>query len=120
MGNLCLGGKTRRKNYREEKIWGKDGAKPNFILTPILHFSSNKIFRILCYVFCVKQQFCNFLKVAIEDYHQAVAASFMKWIPISALAAAGVNLPAESKVVSSAVAAPGKHRKSSKVRLQAA
>ena len=28
MGNLCLGGKTRRKNYREEKIWGKDGAKP--------------------------------------------------------------------------------------------
>ena len=30
MGNLCLGGKTRRKNYREEKIWGKDGAKPPF------------------------------------------------------------------------------------------
>ena len=28
LGNLCLGGKTRRKNYREEKIWGKDGAKP--------------------------------------------------------------------------------------------
>ena len=28
MGNLCLGGKTRRKNYQEEKIWGKDGAKP--------------------------------------------------------------------------------------------
>ena len=23
-GNLCLGGKTRRKNYLEEKIWGKD------------------------------------------------------------------------------------------------
>ena len=30
LGNLCLGGKTRRKNYREEKIWGKDGAKPFF------------------------------------------------------------------------------------------
>ena len=61
--------------------------------------------------------------MAIEDYHHAVAASFMKWIPISASApaAAGVNLPAESKVVSaSAAAAPGKHRKSSKVRLQAA
>ena len=61
--------------------------------------------------------------MAIEDYHQAVAASFMKWIPISASAAAGVNLPAESKVVSAAAAAaaaPGKHRKSSKVRLQAA
>ena len=29
MGNLCLiGGKTRRKNYWEEKIWEKDGAKP--------------------------------------------------------------------------------------------
>ena len=56
--------------------------------------------------------------MAIEDYHQAVAASFMKWIPISASAAAGVNLPAESKVVSAAAAAaPGKHRKSSKVRL---
>ena len=62
--------------------------------------------------------------MAIEDYHHAVAASFMKWIPISASApaAAGVNLPAESKVVSAsaAAAAPGKHRKSSKVRLQAA
>ena len=64
--------------------------------------------------------------MAIEDYHQAVAASFMKWIPISASAAAGVNLPAESKVVSAATAASaaaaasGKHRKSSKVRLQAA
>ena len=61
--------------------------------------------------------------MAIEDYHQAVAASFMKWIPISASAAAGVNLPAESKVVSAATAAAaasGKNRKSSKVRLQAA
>ena len=69
--------------------------------------------------FLCQTTICNFLKVAIEDYHQAVAASFMKWIPISASAAAGVNLPAESKVVSAA-AAPGKHRKSSKVRLQAA
>ena len=69
--------------------------------------------------FLCQTTICNLLKVAIEDYHQAVAASFMKWIPISASAAAGVNLPAESKVVSSGVAAPGKHRKSSKVRLQA-
>jgi hypothetical protein len=76
--------------------------------------------RVLCYTFLCQTTICNFLKVAIEDYHQAVAASFMKWIPISASAAAGVNLPAESKVVSAAAAAPGKHRKSSKVRLQAA
>ena len=39
MGNLCLGGKTRRKNYREEKIWGKDGAKPHICicLSPRVH-----------------------------------------------------------------------------------
>jgi hypothetical protein len=27
-GNPCPGGKFWRKNYPEEKIWGKDGAKP--------------------------------------------------------------------------------------------
>ena len=27
-GNSCPGGKFWRKNYPEEKIWGKDGAKP--------------------------------------------------------------------------------------------
>jgi hypothetical protein len=28
-GNPCPGGKFWRKNYPEEKIWGKDGAKPS-------------------------------------------------------------------------------------------
>ena len=27
-GNSCPGGKFWRKTYREEKVWGKDGAKP--------------------------------------------------------------------------------------------
>ena len=27
-GNSCPGGKFWRKNYPEERIWGKDGAKP--------------------------------------------------------------------------------------------
>ena len=30
-GNPCPGGKFWRKNYPEEKIWGKDGAKPKSI-----------------------------------------------------------------------------------------
>ena len=28
-GNSCPGGKFWRKTYREEKVWGKDGAKPS-------------------------------------------------------------------------------------------
>ena len=28
--NSCLGGKFWRINYPEEKLWGKDGAKPLF------------------------------------------------------------------------------------------
>ena len=31
--NFCLGGKTRRKNYLEEKIRGKDGAKPTILVS---------------------------------------------------------------------------------------
>ena len=27
-GNFCPGGKFWRKTYPEEKVWGKDGAKP--------------------------------------------------------------------------------------------
>ena len=27
-GNSCPGGKFWRKTYLEEKVWGKDGAKP--------------------------------------------------------------------------------------------
>ena len=27
--NSCLGGKLWRINYPEEKVWGKDGAKPD-------------------------------------------------------------------------------------------
>ena len=28
--NSCLGGKFWRINYPEEKVWGKDGAKPKY------------------------------------------------------------------------------------------
>ena len=31
-GNSCPGGKFWRKTYREEKVWGKDGAKPFYLL----------------------------------------------------------------------------------------
>ena len=31
-GNSCPGGKFWRKTYREEKVWGKDGAKPLYHL----------------------------------------------------------------------------------------
>ena len=31
-GNYCPGGKFWRKTYREEKVWGKDGAKPSDIV----------------------------------------------------------------------------------------
>ena len=27
-GNSCPGGKFWRKNYQEERVWGKDGVKP--------------------------------------------------------------------------------------------
>ena len=43
-GNSCPGGKFWRKTYREEKVWGKDGAKPlmdNII--PVLNMSSVRI-----------------------------------------------------------------------------
>ena len=33
-GNSCPGGKFWRKTYREEKVWGKDGAKPIFGQNP--------------------------------------------------------------------------------------
>ena len=33
-GNSCPGGKFWRKTYREEKVWGKDGAKPFGPLSP--------------------------------------------------------------------------------------
>ena len=33
-GNPCPGGKFWRKNYPEEKIWGKDGAKPTMAPCP--------------------------------------------------------------------------------------
>ena len=39
-GNSCPGGKFWRKTYREEKVWGKDGAKP---LLSVKHIHSSKI-----------------------------------------------------------------------------
>ena len=49
MGNLCLGGKTRRKNYREEKIWGKDGAKPSLYVKVFKNLKVLKFFRVHIY-----------------------------------------------------------------------
>lgn len=52
-----------------------------------------------------------FFKAAIDNYHQAVAASFMKWIPSTITASANLANPT----------APGSsklgERKSSKVRI---
>ena len=31
--NSCLGGKFWRINYPEEKVWGKDGAKPTIFVS---------------------------------------------------------------------------------------
>ena len=38
-GNFCPGGKFWRKTYPEEKVWGKDGAKPT-----CYHYFSAKIY----------------------------------------------------------------------------
>ena len=46
-GNSCPGGKFWRKTYREEKVWGKDGAKPSRSIRNTLHTK-----KIMKYTWC--------------------------------------------------------------------
>ena len=42
--NSCLGGKFWRINYPEEKVWGKDGAKPNQGVSEFVRFTGLQIY----------------------------------------------------------------------------
>ena len=44
MENYFLGGKFWRKNYPEEKVWGKDGAKPNQGVSKFVRFTGLQIY----------------------------------------------------------------------------